>query len=156
MKCYIQINNRTWVYYFAVGTGQHNTVWWLSHSVRATKPVILPSPGLLRAVRWFEANVSGLYIAPIIKDILTVEDETDGSSGTSASNYFTPRNNPEDGRIRLQPRRTPTLSHKSVLSVLCWYLTVSKVWRDSPCEVTLSLFLALAARFLSHIEIDMV
>ena len=50
------------------------------------------SSGLLRGIRWFETDVSGLPIGSIFKggtDSLT----------TPVSNNLTPRNNPEDGRI---------------------------------------------------------
>jgi hypothetical protein len=63
---------------------------------------ILPSSVLLRGVR-SKTDVSGPPIGPIFKDEavwdgLNIEDGTH-SSKTSVSNHFTPRNNPEDGRI---------------------------------------------------------
>jgi hypothetical protein len=45
--------------------------------------LILPSSGLLRSVRWFETDVSGLPTEPTFKsqdvflDILTLEDRSD-------------------------------------------------------------------------------
>jgi hypothetical protein len=42
---------------------------------------LLPSSGLLRGVRWFDTDVSGLPVGPVFKafffDILTFEDGTD-------------------------------------------------------------------------------
>jgi hypothetical protein len=45
--------------------------------------LIFLSSGLLRSVRWFKTDVSGLHIG----------------TKTSGLNHLTPRNNPEDGRI---------------------------------------------------------
>jgi hypothetical protein len=64
---------------------ERNLSLWSSAS--AAVELIIPSSGLLRGVRWFETDVSGLDIGPIFKSqvlSLTLED-----------------NNPEDGRIPL-------------------------------------------------------
>ena len=62
---------------------------------------ILPSSGLLRDVRWFETDVSGLPIGPNFKgQACILEMGPMFSPETSISNPLTPRNNPEDGRIR--------------------------------------------------------
>jgi hypothetical protein len=54
---------------------------------------------------WLDTDVSGLLLG-----ILTLEDGAD-SLETSVSNRLTPRDNPEDGRIRLksllEDRRAP-------------------------------------------------
>jgi hypothetical protein len=53
-----------------------------------------PFSVLLRGVRRFQTDVSGLPIGPALKEGPT------GSPETSVSNHLTPRNNPEDGRIK--------------------------------------------------------
>ena len=73
---------------------------------------ILPSAGLLRGVRWFKTDVSGLPIRPIFKgqdQDVHVSSWTSWplktwrirSPETSVLNHLTPRNNPEDGRIHV-------------------------------------------------------
>jgi hypothetical protein len=57
---------------------------------------ILPSFGLLRGVRWFQTDVSGLHIGP--KEFLKIGPIH--SSETSVPNHPTPRNDPEDRRIQ--------------------------------------------------------
>jgi hypothetical protein len=48
---------------------------------------ILSSSWLLRDVRWFETDVSGLHVGPTF-------------NGQAVSNHLTPRNNTEYGRIQ--------------------------------------------------------
>jgi hypothetical protein len=55
----------------------------------------IPSSGLLRGVRWFDTDVSGVPIGPIF----TLEDGI-GNPKTSVSNHLTLRNNPEAGRLQ--------------------------------------------------------
>jgi hypothetical protein len=65
---------------------------------------ILSSSGLLRGVRCFEPDVSGLPIGPIFKGPAVREEPWPlkmgpiGSPETSSSNRFTPRNNPQEFR----------------------------------------------------------
>ena len=54
--------------------------------------LILSSSGLLRAVRYFETDVSGLHICSIFIGRPIPE--------TSVSDHLSPRNNREDGRIQ--------------------------------------------------------
>ena len=66
--------------------------------------------GYLCAVRWFETDVSGLFVGPIFKGEAVSEEASSwtacpfkmgpiGSPETSASNHLTARSNLEDGRI---------------------------------------------------------
>jgi hypothetical protein len=83
-NCY---NNRTKLYYTLL------CVW------------ILPSSGLLRGVRCFEADVLGLPTGPIFKGqawtAWTLKVGQIGSPATSVSNHFSQSSNPEDRRIQL-------------------------------------------------------
>jgi hypothetical protein len=54
---------------------------------------IIPSSRWLRGVRWFDTDVSERAIGATLK----------GLAVRSASNHFTPRNNPEDGRTHFNP-----------------------------------------------------
>ena len=69
---------------------------------------IFPSCWLLRCLRRFAFDVSGLLISPMFKGQAVQEAAAwslkiwpIGSPETSVSNHLTPRNNPADGRIRL-------------------------------------------------------
>ena len=68
---------------------------------------ILPSSGLLRGVRWFNIDVSGLPIEFMSTGPI-------GSPETSVSNYVRPRNNPENRRIHLLLPLTLTSLIKTV------------------------------------------
>jgi hypothetical protein len=66
----------------------------------------ISSSALLRGVRWFKTDVSGLPIYPIFKG-QAIQEEASllkmrliGSPETSVLNHLTGRNNPEDGRIQ--------------------------------------------------------
>jgi hypothetical protein len=65
----------------------------------------LPSLGLSCGVWWFETDVSALSICPILKGqfveaVWPLKIKSIGSTETSVLNHLTPRNNPEDGRIK--------------------------------------------------------
>jgi hypothetical protein len=67
---------------------------------------ILPSSGLLRDVRWFETDVSGLRIGSIL-NVQAIQEDTWlskvgllGSPETSVLNHLTSRSNSEYGRIQ--------------------------------------------------------
>jgi hypothetical protein len=78
---------------------------------------ILPSPGLLRGVKWFKTDVSGLPIGHIFK-VQTVNHKPSSctawplkkrpisSPETSVSNHPTACNNPEHGRIQFNRGRS--------------------------------------------------
>lgn len=62
---------------------------------------IFPSRGLLRGVRWFDTDVSGLPVSLMFS--LTVEDGGPiDSAETSVSNHFTLRNNHEAEIIQFE------------------------------------------------------
>jgi hypothetical protein len=67
---------------------------------------ILPSCELLRGVRWFETDVSGLSFGPIFKGQASLwpawllKMGPINSPETSVLNRLTPRNNPLEGRIQ--------------------------------------------------------
>ena len=92
---------------------------------------ILPSCGLLRYVRWFETDVSVLPIGFIFKgqDVQrkkwTLWPLTMGPIGgpeTSVSNQRTPRNNPEDRRIKLMFRQQISFVSRSKLETqVCFW-----------------------------------
>jgi hypothetical protein len=91
---------------------------------------LLPSSRLLRGVRKFVVDVSGIPIAsifngqaiqaegPFFLDSLTLENGTDSSPETSFSNHFTPRSILEDRRpspstvlpLRMRPIGSPETS----------------------------------------------
>ena len=74
--------------------------WTCFISTGRENNIILPSSGLLRSVRWFAADVSGLLRLEWSSCPLGQQMEQTGSPETSVSNNITSRNNLEDGRIR--------------------------------------------------------
>jgi hypothetical protein len=64
-----------------------------------------PSSGLLRGLRWFKAEVSGLPIVPIFKG-QPLKRVPIGNRETSVLNQLTLRNNPKDGRMQFSHSRS--------------------------------------------------
>ena len=63
---------------------------------------IFPSSGLLRGIRWFQTDVSGLPVRRFFSGQAVLGPLKMGpiyNFETSVSNHLTLRNNPEDGRI---------------------------------------------------------
>jgi hypothetical protein len=121
-------------YLYHTGDRCLQSVWWQDDGVwttpskryctmRARRPAphlnwILPSSGLLRGVMWFETDVSGLPICPILKGQGVQEEAwaawpmkmgSLGCPATSVSNDLMPRSNTEDGRIQYCSRCTSQL-----------------------------------------------
>ena len=81
---------------------------------------ILPSSGLLRGVRWFKTDVSGLQRSHLQRPkSWTLEMGPIDSAETSILNQLTPRNGTENGRIQFN--RAKAYDHDHTLSFhRCW------------------------------------
>jgi hypothetical protein len=100
---------------------------------------ILPSSGLLRGVKWFRLDVSGIRIGPIYKGqaaaswtACPLKRVATDSPETSVSNHLSPRNSPEDGRIKFPCGRS--------LRFFCWFSNLLYVFCVSTLITKIAVF----------------